>query len=731
MKLEIKQVIEYFEREEIKAHLRIIYIEPTFTNIAVINLKEKNSLPYWLKYQDVYNDILSGLARFAETDNFLPPAFSAKQLNDNPILKEKRDSARKTIENLVKGENKVKILYKKERTDLIESAALLHKVSRQTIFKNLRLYWFAGMTFDALIPRYYKCGGVGKKRNYNKKPGQPGLVAKEYNTVTGVVMNDEWLEIIIRGGRLFYENLKRRTLREAYDLTLLRLCSKRDKATGKMILPDPNKGEVFSFRQFKYHYKKEIENNLGRIITKRHGQRSFNTNYAPRTGNLREGVFGPGSLYQVDATLVDTSLLGSVLVNKIIGRPTIYVILDVFSLYIVAVAVRLESENWLGYREALINIVEDKVDFCSEYGVEIKPEEWINASFADQFMGDRGSLESSIADNITNGIGSQLSVAGPNRPDWKAYVEQMFNLMNIFVFHGLPGAVPQAPERDEKDYRIESLFTLEDFMQTIIKMVIFFNNHYRIKNYKLDVDMISDNVEPYPCDLYVWGSQNRSVPTRRHSLDEIKIHLLPDEEGTVTEFGVRFRGLYFTSETSESEGWELKAKQLKNWKVIIAYHPRKVEPVYLRFADGRPLQPCYLKDFNSLFKNWDWSEVKEYLRLKNLQNQMATGKFRQSLSDLKNDITEITKRARKRKENNSLKSEKLSMSQQLSSIDDNKKQEIEYQNMMENNQIEEAQKGLDSNQSNQNKFEYIIPVLPVNLQELKERRLNDDENQNK
>lgn len=727
MKLDINQVIEYLVSDEIIVQIRIIYVDPTLTDVSLIDLVETAALPYWAKYQDVCNDLSVGLARIAEKDNFTAPVFSDSELDKYPSLREKRDSARKIIEPLVTGKNGVNILFPKERAELVEEAKLLHKASRPKIYNLLRLYWKGGLTYNTLIPKYFKSGGKGKKRKYKKKPGELGSVAREYKIVTGVVMTDEWLEIILRGARYFYENLKKRTLREAYDLTLAKFCSKRNKETGELIIPDPNKGEVFSYRQFIYYYKKDVKENLRRVLTKRHGQRAFNTNFAPRTGDLRESVFGPGSLYQVDATLVDTSLLGTLILDQIIGRPTIYVVLDVFSLYIVSVAVRLESENWLGYREVLINILEDKVEFCASFGLEIQSEKWLNANFADQFMGDRGCLETKTADSLTLGIGSQLSVAGPNRPDWKAYVEQEFNLMNIVVFHGLPGAVPQAPEREQKDYRLESLFTFEDFMQIVIKMVIFFNTQFRLKNYKMDADMIADRVEPYPHDLYLWGCENRSVPTRRHSLEEVKAHLLPDEEGTVTEFGIKFRGLYYTCEISEQEEWELKAKQLKNWTVIIAYHPRQVEPVYLRFADGSPLQPCYLKNPNSPFKNCEWSEVKEYFRIKNLQNQMASGRSRQSLSDLREDVAEITQKAKKRRATYAKEIPKQSNPQRLRSIGANKKNEIEYQNLRETAQIEELSSNSTQSQTSPSNFEHIKAIQPVNLQELKERRLRKNE----
>ena len=58
--------------------------------------------------------------------------------------------------------------------------------------------------------------------------------------------------------------------------------------------------------------------------------------------------------------------------NRIIGRPVIYAVMDVYSRIITGLYVGLEGPSWLGAMMALDNMVADKVEFCKQYNIDIK-----------------------------------------------------------------------------------------------------------------------------------------------------------------------------------------------------------------------------------------------------------------------------------------------------------------------------------------------------------------------
>ena len=79
---------------------------------------------------------------------------------------------------------------------------------------------------------------------------------------------------------------------------------------------------------------------------------------------------GPGDRFQIDATSADIYLVSRFNRHRIVGRPTIYVVVDVFSGMIVGLYVGFEYPSWLGAMMALVNAATDKVDWCRQYGVE-------------------------------------------------------------------------------------------------------------------------------------------------------------------------------------------------------------------------------------------------------------------------------------------------------------------------------------------------------------------------
>ena len=102
------------------------------------------------------------------------------------------------------------------------------------------------------------------------------------------------------------------------------------------------------------------------------------------------GTFGPGHRYQIDATIADVYLVSSVDNTRIIGRPVVYCVIDVFSRLICGLYIGLEGPSWLGAMMALDNVIEDKVVFCKNYGIEITNKEWPNSFLPEKILADRG-----------------------------------------------------------------------------------------------------------------------------------------------------------------------------------------------------------------------------------------------------------------------------------------------------------------------------------------------------
>jgi putative transposase len=612
LKLYINQLIKWTgvpDDPETDRVERIIFIDETGTDIATINVDRKSAKPIWRKYTDFEAALHEAEACILEIDHRAPASLTANDLNQpkNRKIKKVRDKRWEVIASLVSGDNAIKMLFLHERAALIAertSVKFAHgkgnteiTYSRKSIYTFVRLWWQGGQVKNALLGRYVNCGASGKERvQKEKKLGRPSKISVKEHT-TGTVLTPYWLNIIYLGALLFFNNQKIKDFQAAYRHTLRHFCPKgkiqNEKGEWEVVIPDYTKGEVFSPIQFKYHVLKRIDRHLQEFFRKKFGERRYNLRYRGLKGTSTSEAPYPGAIYQIDATIADIYLVSRLNRTHIIGRPVITVIIDVFSRMIVGVCVRMEREGWNVINLALKNAAEDKVGFCEKYGIEITESDWPVIGLCDALVGDRGPMIGYNADNLTAGLGVSVSNLPPFRADWKGIVEQMFHLMNIRVIRQLPGALNPEKERGDRDVRLDAVLDIGQFTTIVIKAILYHNNYHHMSSYPMDKDMIAAGVKPIPRQLLLWGRENRSGRPKYKGTEEIRIHLLPGGEATVTSRGIRFKGEFYTCRLAEEENWRFVARNRGAWKVTIAYDPRLPGIIYLRL-NGTQSIPCHL-----------------------------------------------------------------------------------------------------------------------------------------
>lgn len=695
------QLIRWLHENRQPTVERILFIDATRTKVSTIVVESeyeaevRTALPVWREYKDIVIALETLKAVLLETDHCAPPLFSEGELNSkkHENSRKHRDAALDRIGPLVEGQNAIDMLSTHERTRLIASRVKETGFSRQTLFTDLRRWWQGGQTPNTLLGRFFNCGirKDRQPRNVQQKLGRPSCITllDASKRATGVNVDDRWRQIIELGGQLFYENHKQVTWETAYTETLAHFCPKgyrEENGIKKPILPDPLQNEAFTLEQFKYHYRLFMNRNLRRSILKRVGTRAFNLRHREKTGNAKNQGPGPTAIYQIDATLADIYLVSRLNRRKIVGRPVIYAVVDVFSHMIVGICVRLEGEGWQGVRLALENAVTDKVSFCAEYGIEITEETWPAHYLCEHLTGDRGPLESKNGDNIPRSLNIRLSNTAPYRADWKGLIEQIFRLLNIRVIHALPGAVEPKHERGDGDYRLDAVLDIYQFTRIVIKTVLLHNLQCRIENFSFDADMIEDEVEPYPVDIFTWGIENRSGSPREIDRELVMINLLPEAEATVTEYGLKFGPAFYTCDMIEKEGWRFKAGNTKTWRERVAFHPRRADIIYLRPGGGRPAIPCHLIDPHSPFAGCDWAEIDAHNSSEKVASSVAKVRRRQDNSDFWSDINNDVAEATKMTNEAHAGAPKESKRRRVRGIKDNRKEEIESIHLTENRQ---------------------------------------------
>lgn len=721
MKLFVNLLIEWPATTEAKQIKRVLWIAPSGDDVVTIDIADRQALPVWQLGTDIEAALAGQQARVLEIDPYAYLCRPEDTISEKH--RHRRDAAWQVIAPLVTSD--VDLFIPDKRGALVAAAIQRTGRTRKTIYLYLRRYWQRGQTKNALLPGFDQCGAKGQTKSISdRKRGRPGKLAVKTGQPTGLNVNQEVRDKILRGMTLFYEQRDGMSLTRARQLTLENLFNKGYTLRNGILVPVlPPDEELPTLDQFRYWYEKE--RNLVRSITMRQGERRFETTYRPVLGDSTQMAFGPGSVYQVDATIGDIYLVSSLDRSRIIGRPVIYTIMDVFSRLIAGMSVSLEGPSWLSAMLALENATTNKVAFCAEYGIVITEDEWPSHHLTEAILADRGEFEGYQADNLVNALNIRVMNTAPYRGDWKGIVERNFRLSNDTLIRWLPGAVYKHRERGEPDYRLDACLNLYEFRQLMLHCVLHHNNHYRLDWYRLDEFMITDRVEPYPIELWNWGVQNRSGHLRSLAQDVIRLNLLPTKEASVSRDGIRFQGLHYTSNLAVQEAWFVKARVKGTWRVPVAYDPRKTDVIYLRLDNGQRIEPCYLLDKDKTFQGRDWYEPLDHFELQKQATQSAKTRKQQTEAEFHAHVEQIVAPAREQAEQARTGQSKRS---RLHGIRENRQEERQRERQegarpvsLDKTRRQPGEGGLQTD------HDYVPPPRPIDqLRKLRQEKLNHE-----
>lgn len=656
MKFQVNVVFQHADETSEKRIERILYIEPGGDFLVVtIDIFDSKALPVWQKMNDLEAALEVNELQILTEDP--RKCFLGSENSLSEMQRQYRDRAWEIIKVLVENEQgnpRTAILVRKQRGPMVASQAQAMSVTEQTIYRHLRRYWQYGQTKNALLPAYDQCGGKGKERQGGeRKLGRPNALARSTGKDIGIVVDAEIKKRFQRGVRMFYETSKRMPLTKAFQHTLEAYFNKGYELQDGILAPIlPPAEELPTFRQFQYWYAQHQD--LERATKSRLSDRRFNLSYRPILGDSTQMAFGPGSIFQIDATIADIYLVSALDPSQIIGRPVLYIVMDVFSRMVVGFSVYLEGPGWLGAMLALENAAADKVAFCAEYGITIEAEDWPVSHLPKQILADRGEMEGYNANQLVNGLGVSISNTAPYRADWKAIVERNFRLINDMVVHWIPGATYPRRERGDKDYRLDACLNLHQFRSLLIRLFLFHNRFHELKDYRRDEAMIGDHLELYPLELWNWGIQNRVGQLRKMDQEIIRSNLLPEAEASVTEKGIIFRRRQYDCQKAYDEQWYVRARTNGRWKIKVAYDPRRLDVIYLRSEDGRHLETCILHTNDRAFQGRDWYEVLNMEELeqqkepdRRTRRQQAEAALDAHIADIVDPAQEIAREERK------------------------------------------------------------------------------------
>ncbi|WP_271672249.1 Mu transposase C-terminal domain-containing protein [Bradyrhizobium sp. CCBAU 51627] len=527
----------------------------------------------------VQRDLLAD--RFATT----PPSFAIEYVEPYRVnLSEEvqdsaaaRTSARnwKIVLQLLGDDRGRGLLFKIPRKVRIEKVVEDVGVTRPTVVTAIMRFWQRGMTRQSVRSDYDNCGGPGKTRSITsgRKVGRPRTIA----TGVGISVNDD-LRRKMQVGADYYLSLQKPSQKRALNYVVeLFFSHRQDEAGRPTIALDDDRPTLKQFGHFlRTHFP---ENDRFKA---RHGQKRYDLETRELLGKADQNTKGPGDEFQVDATVADVYLRSQFDRRRIVGRPVIYFVIDVWSRLIVGIYVGFEGPSWIGAMMALTNMVTPKVEFCQQYGIEIDHEEWPSHHAPRSILADRGELMSvKLGTRIVDTLRIQIGNTTSGRGDLKAIVESRFKIVPTFFKPFVPGYVePDFRTRGARDYRLDSAMDLNDFTQVVIRAVLQ-HNRSKITDIDTPTEMTTDGMSATPLARWTWGIENRSGALRQLSYEEVALAVMPRDSARITPNGIRFRGGFYTCDQAEADRWFWKARNKGGWSVEVSYDPRSLDKLYL------------------------------------------------------------------------------------------------------------------------------------------------------
>lgn len=520
------------------------------SEMLVINCIKKQ-MPYWTEVESIFNyKVITEEELYDITDTY----FSELKI---PSKEHKYAQERfSLISNIIP-----LIGDKKKRAQMIRIISEAKSCSKQTI-KNILCQYLIYQDIAALAP----AKKTEKKLSQNEK-------------------NMRWAL-----NKFFYTKNKN-SLSTAYKMML------KEKYTDEnnQLLPHP------SIHQFRYFYRKTKK--LQTYYISRNGIKDYQKNHRPLLGEGVRSIANNIGTAMLDSTTCDIYLINDR--GEIVGRPIMTACIDVYSGMCCGYSLGWEGGMY-SLRSLMVNVVENKKEYCKKFGIEISEEDWNCNQLPTTLITDKGSEYASENFEQLTDIGVSIINLPAYRPELKGPVEKFFDIIQKLYKPQLLGKgiiETDFQERGARDYRKDACLTLKQFEKIILHCIIYYNTKRVIKNFPFSDDMI-EKVNPYANEIWNYKRTINDANLISVSPQNLLLCLLPRTKGEFKRNGLKVNNLRYKHNIYTE-------MYLKGGEVSVAYNPEDVSHVWLIEENG-----VYIKFdlIDSRFSGQDLFSVEQYIK---------------------------------------------------------------------------------------------------------------------
>lgn len=353
-----------------------------------------------------------------------------------------------------------------------------YNISKKTVFYVIKQYLTNGLDPFALLPQ------IGKKSkanmHYSTKTGRPPMFEQ------GIPLTDELREIFDDCCK-HYLSGREKSYATTYDWMLTKYFTARVETQTSDGVVVQNKLLPIDQRPTKSQMENYIVTHTSakaRRVCKTSKREYRNDERMLVSDNLLN-VHGPGDLFEMDEVEMDVSIVSEVDPTKVIGRPIVHAMVDV-------------------------------------YGSEYRSKE---------------------VKRICNELNITLELVPPAMGSLKGQVEQLFHQYHSVQNDLLEGKGLITKRYDSNHHR-HAVLTLDDIWVFVINQTIA-HNMMTMSQYPMTKDMLEKSAHPIPLELWDYGCTKYGAPRPIVNLDQFEYSIRKEVRARITRKGIEWNGLYY------------------------------------------------------------------------------------------------------------------------------------------------------------------------------------------
>ena len=468
------------------------------------------------------------------------------------------DTAWSLVEPLIKAFKRKTNLSRLSFTALIRQRAEETETSQTTLLRTvLRYYYFGGTRLALLsLPPGVKPGqasypaALSDDRAPPKRRGRQSVLAEDLGRNDFIVRAEDIADMVACFRRLLTKGPAFKTT--AHEDYLAGEFRRRHPAIYDRYVAGETP-EPVTARQFRYYVDAHLRVTDELARNMRTHQR--NPGYL---GSVRAA--GPGEVYEIDATGGRIFLVSSDDPPVQVGKPTIYLLIDRWSRFVVSAYLSLRPASYEEVRHALLIAFTPREARFKRLGINVTDARWPVGRMPAVICPDRGSdfMSDAMEQSVVNDLRIDLTPLPPLCPDGKAIVERLIReVKRRMAASGAQGVYadrPMDPRTKKVARKAEAgaVRTLAEAYRLLVDIIEDHNNrpHRTLRRRRV---LTQAGVSPTPRDAYLWGLKNitglRSAPL---SEDDYQRLLLSTDKASVANGVLSYKSRPYLPENEQA-----------------------------------------------------------------------------------------------------------------------------------------------------------------------------------